>query len=344
MRLLIVNDEEEVRASLLTTLRESGHPTPLFASTCREALTALNSEARDGRDVPIDVVLVDADLPGDIGLEVCRRLEELPCLEDIPRLLMTGRVGTQALEVTKTAGAIDFVRKPVQTTELLGRLHAACVLKRQLDTCREHTEKLERLNGELQHLAVMDELTGIANRRFFNLVMAQEWARSAREVIPFSLIMIDIDFFKDYNDHYGHQRGDECLRCVADALTVVARRPGDYVARYGGEEFTVILSHTGVQGAMKVAEALRTGVEGLNLQHPRSPVHDRVTISLGVASTVPERSGSSDLLVAAADQAIYEAKREGRNCVRSYTGPYIHLHPAHKETRPSCAPLTQRAD
>jgi diguanylate cyclase (GGDEF)-like protein len=246
--------------------------------------------------------------------------------------------------MAKAASALDFVHKPVQPPELLGRLHAACVLKRQLDTCREHTQKLERLNGELQHLAVMDELTGIANRRFFNLVLAQEWARAAREVIPMSLIMIDIDFFKDYNDHFGHQKGDECLRRVADALTVVARRPGDYVARYGGEEFTVVLSHTDVQGALKVAEALRTRVEGLNLPHPRSSVHDRVTISLGVASTVAEHSGSPDMLVAAADQAIYEAKREGRNRVRHYTGSLFQIHPAHEKARPSCASLTQRVD
>lgn len=317
MRLLIVSHEEEVRRSLLAVLQEKGHPPPLFATTCQEALAALSPEKEGKTNVPIDVIVVDADLPGDAGLELCRRFEEVPCLEDIPRLMITGRPGTLALEVAQATGAGDFVRKPVQAPEFLGRLHAAYALKRQLDACRKHTRELERANGELQHLSVMDELTGIANRRFFNNVMTQEWARSARAVIPLSLIMIDIDFFKFYNDHFGHQRGDACLRRVADALTGVAKRPGDYVARYGGEEFTVILSHTGLQGALTVAEALRTGVEDLNLQHPRSPVHDRVTISLGVASTVPERCGSPDLLVATADQATYQAKRDGRNRVRS---------------------------
>ena len=341
MRLLIVSDEEEICSSLLEVLGANGFPQPLFASSCPEALAVLALEKQDGRDVPVDVILVDADLPGDAGLQLCRRFEEAPCLKDIPRLLMTGLPATLALEVARAAGAGDFVRKPVQTPELLGRLHAACALKHHLDTCREHTRELERLNRELRHLSAIDELTGIANRRSFNKVLAQEWARAAREAIPLSLLMIDIDFFKAYNDHYGHQTGDECLRRVADALTNVARRPGDHVARYGGEEFAVILSHTGTQGAQTVAEALRAGVEGLNVRHARSPVHDRVTISLGVASTVPERRGSSDTLIAAADEVIYEAKRDGRNRVRSYTGPLVRVHPAHQETRPAHSLRTQ---
>ena len=342
MRLLIVSGEDELRSSLLDVLQANGYPPPVFAPTCPEALAVLALEKRGAKDVPIDVILVDADLPGDAALELCRRFEEAPCLEDIPRLMMTGRPAPLALEVARAAGAGDFVRKPIQAAELLGRLHAACTLKHQLDTCREHTRELERLNGELQQLSSTDELTGIANRRSFNKVLAQEWARATREAIPLSLLMIDIDFFKAFNDYYGHQRGDECLRRVADALNGVARRPGDLVARYGGEEFAVILSHTGAPGARTVAEALRAGVEGLNVRHALSPVHDRVTISLGVASTVPEQRGSANTLVAAADLATYEAKRDGRNRVRAYTGPLIHIHPAHQETPAARPPRTPR--
>jgi diguanylate cyclase (GGDEF)-like protein len=344
MRLLIVSDEGEVRSSLLEILQTNGYPPPLFASSCAEALAILSLGQQGDKDIPVDVILVDADLPGDAGLELCRRFEEVPCLEDIPRLLMTGQPATVALDSARAAGAGDFVRKPVQAPELLGRLHAACRLKRHLDACRQHTRELQRLNGELQHLSVIDELTGVANRRSFNRVMAHEWARAAREAAPLSLLMIDIDSFKAYNDHYGHQSGDECLRRVAAALTGAARRPGDHVARYGGEEFTVLLPQTGGPGALTVAESLRAAVEGLNLPHARSPSHGRVTISVGVASTLPERRGCSDSLVAAADRAMYEAKSDGRNCVRSYTGPLVHVHPAHDETRPAQPPRTPRAD
>src|SRR5262249_52678005 len=160
----------------------------------------------------------------------------------------------------------------------------ALALKHELDECRarerqllELAEQLRRRNEELRRLAVLDELTGIANRRSFNLLLEREWARAAREVQPVSLILIDIDPFKDFNDQCGHPAGDERLRRVARALNCSAQRPGDQVARYGGEEFAVLMPHTGLHGAAAVAERLRREVEALGVPHPRSPVHDRVT-------------------------------------------------------------------
>jgi len=341
MRLLIVNNQDDVRACLQTILQEGGHPAPLFANSYPEAVAVLAPEPARKEKPPVDVILLDADLPVDGHPDAMCALKQLHHEKDIPLLVMTDRPGAQAYETALAIEASDFIRKPIQADELLGRLHAVCELKRQLDQCREHSSELERLNKELQRLAVMDELTAIANRRFFNLLLAQEWARAVREVVPISLIMIDIDHFKAYNDHYGHQKGDECLRLVASALTSVAKRPGDYVARYGGEEFTVILSHTGMPGALAVAEALRARVEALNLEHPSTMAQAPVTISLGVASTVPDRLGSPESLVAAADQAIYEAKRGGRNQVRAYPGSCSQIHAAHSQPRP---PLAQRSN
>jgi diguanylate cyclase (GGDEF)-like protein len=179
------------------------------------------------------------------------------------------------------------------------------------------TQRLEELNQMLQRLSSLDGLTGVANRRHFDLVLKQEWRRAIRDATPLSLILIDVDFFKAYNDTYGHQMGDECLKRVADSLKGVLKRPTDLIARYGGEEFVVLLPKTGIEGTSALAEEMRTAVEALRIAHARSQVTDRVTISLGVATIVPNRDSSSTELITEADRALYGAKQEGRNRVKS---------------------------
>src|SRR5262245_53215170 len=270
---------------------------------------------------------MDVESPSPDSIEMCRRLKAIPHLHDVPVLILTANPQEETLEAAFAAGAYDFLAKPVQTTELLARLRSALNLKREREHCRARetellaaAENLKRVNEELQRLTVLDELTGISNRRFFNMLLEQEWGRAAREVQPLSLIMIDIDFFKNYNDHYGHPKGDECLKRVAAALSARTRRPGDQVARYGGEEFVVLMPHTALRGALAVAENLRQQIEGLGLEHVRSPLNGLVTISLGAATALPERRSSPELLVAAADHAVYEAKRMGRNQVCVFEG------------------------
>jgi diguanylate cyclase (GGDEF)-like protein len=325
--ILIVDDSDATNRSLRAFLQSRGYPAVRTVTSGAEALRLLGEGTPAASPGDVEVVLLDVGLPDLDGIEVCRRLKAALPLKDIPVLIITGATDEQTLEHAFAAGACDFLHKPIRLPELLARLRSALNLKRELDTCKAHerelvqvTRQLEQLNRELERLSILDELTSIANRRFFNVVLAQEWARAARAVLPLSLIMIDIDFFKNYNDHYGHLQGDDCLRRVATALSSLAKRPGDCVARYGGEEFVVVLAHTGVHGAATVAEGLRRQIESLRLEHPCSPVANWVTISLGVASTVPERSGSAELLVTAADQAVYEAKREGRNRVKLYQG------------------------
>ena len=327
MCILIVDDSSETRSSLQSFLQLRGHAEILAAGSAREALDLLQREG-DADESRVQVVLMDVGMPDIDGIETCRRIKADPRLKHVPVLMVTADSDLETLQKSFEAGACDFLAKPVQPLELLARLRSALNLKREIDQCREQqrelervTEQLRKLNGELRSLAVLDELTGVANRRFFNAILAQEWARATRDVVPLSLIMIDVDYFKNYNDHYGHPGGDECLSRVGGALRSLVRRPGDCVARYGGEEFAIILAHTGMQGAWNLAEQARARVEALGMEHAASPACRQVTISLGVVTAVPERSSTATMLVAAADLALYEAKHKGRNQVRVYQGP-----------------------
>jgi diguanylate cyclase (GGDEF)-like protein len=177
----------------------------------------------------------------------------------------------------------------------------------------ERTSALETANLRLQRLATIDGLTQVANRRCFDEYWFQQWMLLQEEKQPLSLILIDVDYFKNYNDHYGHLAGDECLRQVAQSLRKLLMRPQDLVARYGGEEFVVILPHTPMEGAKKVAEGIISIIYDLNLVHAESQVSDRITLSIGVACVVPNVDLSWEAPISLADKALYQAKQEGRN-------------------------------
>ncbi|MBF0121143.1 MAG: diguanylate cyclase [Desulfobacterales bacterium] len=176
-------------------------------------------------------------------------------------------------------------------------------------------EELQKVNEQLKQLSVIDGLTNIPNRRRFDDYIAQEWNRSKREKIPISLIMCDIDFFKFFNDHYGHQSGDECLKRVAGAISKNLKRGGDLAARYGGEEFVVVLPQTNPKQAIQMAENIRSSVMDLKVEHARSQVSEFVTLSLGVSCMVPSLEFSYEILIEIADKALYEGKKQGRNRV-----------------------------
>jgi diguanylate cyclase (GGDEF)-like protein len=171
---------------------------------------------------------------------------------------------------------------------------------------------LQEANQELQRLANLDGLTQIANRRCFDRQLAEEWARGLREQQPLSLILFDVDYFKQFNDAYGHQAGDDCLRTIAKRVQQVLRRPADLIARYGGEEFAVILPNTHRDGSFHLAQTILATVQNLSLAHAQSPL-GRVTVSLGVATLMPSRGQSVEVLVAQSDRALYLAKQQGRN-------------------------------
>ena len=175
-------------------------------------------------------------------------------------------------------------------------------------------QQLQQANQELQRLASSDGLTQVANRRRFDEILTLEWQRLLREQAPLALILCDVDCFKLYNDTYGHLAGDDALRQVAQAIAQAVHRPGDLVARYGGEEFAIILPNTDAVGALTVAQAIQSNVHALQLSHASSQVSEFVTLSLGIAVTVPRQHLSPEMLVSAADQGLYQAKAQGRNC------------------------------
>ena len=176
-------------------------------------------------------------------------------------------------------------------------------------------EYYKDVEEHLSNLAVHDGLTGIYNRRYFDETLAREWKRTMREKAPLSLIMLDIDYFKKYNDTYGHQAGDECLRQVATTISGALRRPADMAARYGGEEFVVVLPNLKLEDSAKFGETIRAKIEALKMEHKQSDANPFITVSLGIASVVPSSISSYEELVGAADKALYSAKNKGRNRV-----------------------------
>ncbi len=180
--------------------------------------------------------------------------------------------------------------------------------------------KQKRAQQILKKYSMEDGLTGLANRRRFDEALENEWQRALREQQPLSLIMLDIDYFKEFNDIYGHQAGDDCLKKVAACLRKNVRRAGDLVARYGGEEFVVVLPNTDLEGAREVADAMNRTVRDMNLRHKGSHGRDHLTISAGVACGIPSRGHDSVKVLEKADQALYRAKRAGRDCVKQDAG------------------------
>lgn len=208
---------------------------------------------------------------------------------------------------------ISFLLTATSFLGLDGELMGMVAEFKDITFRRQAEVALEKANRELRRLSVLDDLTQVANRRRFDETLSGEWRRLSRDRAPLSLIFCDIDYFKLYNDTYGHQAGDNCLRAVADTISANCQRPGDFVARYGGEEFVVILPNTEVKGAVNLAEDIREEIERLKIPHMRSQVSPYITLSLGVTSVFPTAGIIPESLVGVADKALYEAKNQGRN-------------------------------
>jgi diguanylate cyclase (GGDEF)-like protein len=248
-----------------------------------------------------DLILLDVVMPGIDGFEVCRRLRAEERTQRIPIVFITGLNAVEDERRGLELGAIDFIAKPIQ---------AAIVRLR----VRNHLE-LKRYRDFLEDLSLVDGLTGIGNRRRFDEFLLREWRRSRRARTPLALVLLDVDYFKPYNDHYGHATGDDCLREVAATIAMLVRRPGDLCARYGGEEFAAILPHTDLIGARVLGERIREAVMALEIPHAGSSVAPVVTVSIGVAASDAATDEEPEELLREADRRLYEAKTLGRNRV-----------------------------
>ena len=283
-----------------------------------------------------DVILLDLGLPDSQGFETISQMIEIT--HNIPIIVLTTENNEDfSLEVVQK-GAQDYLVKTEISTEILTRairyslerIHLVQKLQQREQELSNFNQKLanevltrtyelKKQNKELQHLLKIsntDSLTGIPNRYCWETVLKRDWKKSTRTSQSISLIMIDIDFFKLFNDTYGHLQGDICLKKVGQEIKKNLRRSTDLVARYGGEEFVVLLPNTDKSGAMFVAESIRIEVNGLKIIHGASIVDKYITISLGVTTTIPTISSHSNEFISKADQALYSAKKEGRNCVR----------------------------
>jgi diguanylate cyclase (GGDEF)-like protein len=253
-----------------------------------------------GQSAP-DLILLDVMMPDMNGFETCRRLKADPLTRDIPVIFVTALDSPEDETFGLEAGAVDFISKPLNSAVVRARVRTHITLKHQADLLRS--------------MSFVDGLTGVANRRQFDEALQREWRACLRTGTSLALIMIDIDYFKQFNDTYGHPAGDACLRAIAGILNGEISRSHDLIARYGGEEFVCLLPDINLAGARIKVEQLRQAVQSLNIPHAASSTAPMVTISLGLALFIPTSELTPEQLVAAADAELYTAKRAGRNRV-----------------------------
>ena len=269
-----------------------------------------------------DLILLDIMMPNMSGYEVCRHLKKSPLTKDIPVIFISAKVESEDIIKGLEVGAVDYVKKPFNITELLLRVSTHLDLKFSRELLQKEVTKrqliqneLENANKELQLLTKLDGLTKIANRRSFDICIKQEGDRARRDKSPLSLIMCDVDYFKIYNDTYGHQLGDSCLKKIATKINNACQRPGDLASRYGGEEFAIVLPNTDPAGASLIANTISQNIKSLKIKNKGSLTNKFVTISIGIATMSITHKSSIKTLINDADKALYRAKNKGRNCI-----------------------------
>lgn len=317
--ILVVDDTPPNLQLLLTMLARKGYE----AHGVPDGATALSNTKEQ---LP-DLVLLDINMPNINGFQVCQELKSSDRTRDVPVIFISARDEVLDKVQAFAVGGVDYITKPFQIAEVLARVENQLTLRRLQRQLQEQNERLKQeinsriiaetllqeANTKLERLVNLDGLTQLANRRCFDEYLEQEWQRLARERQPLSLIMCDIDFFKNYNDTYGHIAGDDCLRKVSHLIKQSVRRPADLAARYGGEEFVLVLPNTDIEGSMLVAEAIRNKLLDLKLPHDDSAVSEFVTLSMGVTALIPKIDSLPSILLTSADYALYRAKELGRN-------------------------------
>lgn len=317
---ILLVDDQPVNLRLLSSLLVNRGYEVRAVTSGKMALTVVQKAKPD-------LILLDICMPGIDGYEVCKSLKADAQTQDIPVIFVSALNEVfdkvRAFEV----GGVDYITKPFHLAEVLARVETHLTLKRLQQQLQEQNERLQRevrdrlnaeaalqtANQELERLASLDGLTKVANRRGFDHRLGMEWRRLSREKSSLALVLCDVDHFKLYNDHYGHQAGDICLQNIAQAIEKCTRRSADLVARYGGEEFVVVLPNTELEGAQHIASSIQRHIAQLQIPHAQHSCSPFVTVSMGVAAIYPTPDRHSSELVAAADQALYAAKHQGRD-------------------------------
>lgn len=297
---ILIVDDEPINIKALQLVLGEEHNL-VFATTGEMALQMAVEEPQP------DLILMDIVMPGLDGFEVCRLLKNDDRTRNIPVVFLTARWETSEEAKGLELGAVDYIRKPFSPPIIKARI-------------RNHLE-LKKTRDLLENLSTLDGLTNIPNRRRFDEILVHEWNRAVRKKAPISLLFIDIDHFKNYNDHYGHLAGDDCLKAVARVLQSSLGRAADFLARFGGEEFIILLPDTKENGCRHLAEAIRSAVEKLDIEHRDSPVADHLTVSIGAVTCIDVTKCDRELLLEHADRLLYQAKHEGRNRVKAQTIP-----------------------
>ncbi len=308
MKVLIVDDNESIRQYISECIAALGHQ-PFFAENGREAVKFVKRNE-------VDLIMMDVEMPDMNGYEATKKIRRLLDEEWIPIIFITSKIDEDSYTEGILAGADAYIPKPIKQLHLQLQIMA---MQRIYDTRQKlklAQQQLEEANRKLLKISLVDELTGLANRRNFDQHLEKEYRLAKREKKPLPVIICDVDFFKIYNDTYGHIEGDKCLTKIAAAIASIPKRPTDLACRYGGEEFTVILPNTDFQGGLLVAEKIRQAVFDQQIPHSGSNIASIVTLSSGLATYTGQFKSAEEIMLAA-DGALYRAKDKGRNRVES---------------------------
>jgi diguanylate cyclase (GGDEF)-like protein len=303
MLVLVVDDSKTIQYFLTESIKAEGH----------DVISSLNGldAIEKYKKHPIDLILMDAEMPGCDGFEATKRIREFDSSYWVPLIFLSAHSDNHYIQKALDSGADVYLRKPINDVELHGQIRAMARIAAMSKEVRRLNDSLLNANEELNKYANFDSLTNIANRRNFDQRLEIEIQHSQRQQLPLSVLLADIDFFKQYNDTYGHLAGDSCLQKVAKSLTETFSRKTDLVARYGGEEFVVILPDTSQLQAAILAEKMRANINNLQVEHESSKVSEFVSISIGISTTFGNESYEE--ILSQADNALYSSKQQGRN-------------------------------
>jgi len=306
MLVLIVDDSKVIRLLVAECVAELDHDV-VYMESGAEAVEYIKTYSPD-------LIMMDVEMPGINGFEATKQIREIKGEDWFPIIFLSTKIDDESYQKGILAGGDAYLEKPIKPLRLQLQIKAMERIYMMRQKLKSAQEDLLLANEKYRRLSLFDELTGLANRRNFDRTLEKEFKLAKREKKPLSVIISDIDFFKIYNDTYGHQAGDECLSAVAKALSNGVSRPADLACRYGGEEFTFILPSTDLKGARELAERIRESVSELQIDHAGSKVSPHVSLSLGV-STYNGQFSSGEEITKQADAALYQAKESGRNKV-----------------------------